>query len=111
MQTFEFRSPGSSGAAARGRRGLILLAVLGALTGLAGCSHSCVPEGWYAAHSVPAPQQPPGAPAITHDHSYDIPGGPPTGKATRDQACLIYPPNALTAAPAGKSGEKGKGGK
>ncbi len=91
----------------RSWRGLVLLAALGALAGLAGCSHSCVPSGWYGAHSVPAPRQPPGTPAITHDKSYDIPGGAPQAKASREQACLVNPPNVLTTGAAAKAGNKG----
>ncbi|MGH8273772.1 MAG: hypothetical protein ACRES9_05900 [Gammaproteobacteria bacterium] len=73
-------------------QGVVLLTALGGLAGLAGCSHSCVPDGWYGAHSVAAPKQPPGAPAIQHDKTFDIPGGPPQGKPNRAQACLVYPP-------------------
>ncbi len=85
-------------------RGAILLVALGGLASLTGCSHSCVPAGWYGARSVPAPRQPPGAPAIQHDSTYDIPGGAPPGKPTRAQACLVYPPATLTPN-AGSSGQ------
>ncbi|MGH8225541.1 MAG: hypothetical protein ACRER1_05270 [Gammaproteobacteria bacterium] len=88
-------------------KGLVLLAALGALAGLAGCSHSCVPDGWYGAHSVAPPRQPPGAPPITHATTYDIPGGAPSAKPSSDQACLVYPPNTLTTAPPAKAGKKG----
>jgi uncharacterized lipoprotein len=77
----------------------ILLAVLAGLGGLAGCSHSCVPAGWYGAHNVAAPKQPPGVPAIQHDKTFDIPGGAPQGKPTRAQACLVYPPGTVAPGP------------
>lgn len=76
-------------------QGLVLLAGLGAMAGLAGCSHSCVPSGWYGASSVAAPEQPPDAPSIKHDKRFDIPGGAPTGEPTRAQACLVHPPEFM----------------
>jgi len=78
-------------------RSVVLIAMLGALAGLAGCSHSCVPPGWYQARSVPAPQRPPGAKPINHDSRYDIPGGAPKNAPSRDEACLVTPPNVVTA--------------
>lgn len=68
---------------------------LAAAAGLAGCSHSCIPPGWYQAKVTRPLQRPPGAPMLAHDTSYDIPGGNPSGGATRDQACLVQPPNTL----------------
>lgn len=86
------------------RRLLVLGAMLAGLGALAGCSHSCVPPGWYEARSVPPMQQPPDAPPIAHDPSYDIPGGQPAGRPTHEEACLVQPPNAVTnAAPAAAS--------
>lgn len=89
-------------------RSLVLIVMLGALAGLAGCSHSCVPPGWYQAQSRPAPQQPPGAKPIAHDSRYDIPGGAPRGKPSHDEACLVTPPNAVTA-PSAASAAKSRG--
>ncbi len=85
-------------------RKLVLIVMLGALAGLAGCSHSCVPPGWYQARSLPQPQRPPGAKPINHSTRYDIPGGPPQGAPSRDEACLVTPPNTLTAAAAASAG-------
>ncbi|MDN5865691.1 MAG: hypothetical protein L0I62_10860 [Gammaproteobacteria bacterium] len=85
--------------------GALVLALCAGLTGLAGCSHSCVPEGWYGARSVPAPRQPPGAPSIHGDGSFAIPGGAPGGTPTKAQACLVYPPEVL--APEAGSAVKG----
>ena len=89
-------------------RSLVLIVMLGALAGLAGCSHSCVPPGWYEARSVPPPKQPPGAKPISHDSSYDIPGGAPASKPSRGEACLVTPPNVVTA-PSAASATKPKG--
>jgi len=89
---------------------LLLGALLAGAGALAGCSHSCVPPGWYQAKTVPPMQKPPNAPKIAHDSSYDIPGGQPHGKPTHNEACLVEPPNAITqAAPA--SASKAAGGK
>jgi|GEM_PF-1957555 len=82
-------------------------ALLAAAGALAGCSHSCVPPGWYHARAVHPMQRPPNAPKINHDSSYDVPGGLPDSGPTRNQACLVEPPNALTqAAPASASAGK-----
>lgn len=73
----------------------LMLTLCAGLAALAGCSHSCVPEGWYAERSAAAPKQPPGAPPIQADNSFAIPGGAPQGEPTRAQACLVYPPEVL----------------
>ena len=73
-------------------RNLVLIVMLGALAGLAGCSHSCVPPGWYQARSLPQPKRPPGAKPINHSTRYDIPGGAPKNSPNRDEACLVTPP-------------------
>lgn len=86
------------------RKLLVLGALLLGSGALAGCSHSCVPPGWYQARTATPMQRPPNAPPIAHDSSYDIPGGEPAGRPTRDEACLVQPPNAITrAAPAAAS--------
>ena len=92
-------------------RKIAIMAILGAMAGLAGCSHSCVPPGWFNAQAVPPPKQPPNAKPIKHDTSYDIPGHTPMSKPSHDEACLVTPPNAVTAgaaasasAPATKKG-------
>jgi len=90
-------------------RKILLIIMLGALASLAGCSHSCVPPGWYQARSVPLPQPPPGAKPITHNPRYDVPGGMARGAPSRDEACLVTPPNAVTA-PAAVSATKVKSG-
>lgn len=82
------------------KRMVAVLAFLAAAAALAGCSHSCIPPGWYQARVAGPLKQPPGTPKLAHDGSYDIPGGDPTGKPTRDQACLVQPPDALKARPA-----------
>lgn len=84
--------------------GVLVLGLGAGLAGLAGCSHSCVPEGWYGARSVAAPQRPPGAPSIELSERYAIPGGAPQGKPTRAQACLVHPPDVLGSAAARASG-------
>ncbi len=91
-------------------RKILIIAMLGGMAGLAGCSHSCVPPGWYQAQAVPPPRQPPNAKAIHHDSRYDIPGKTPTGKPSHDQACLVTPPNVLTAAAAASAGGAAKKG-
>jgi hypothetical protein len=77
------------------RRFASIFAAVAALAALAGCSHSCVPPGWYRAQLAGPIKQPPGAPPLAHDSSFDIPGGDPSGKPTREQACVVQPPNAL----------------
>ena len=74
----------------------VLIVMLGGLAGLAGCSHSCVPPGWYQAQPVTPLQRPPGAKPIHFDTRYEIPGGSPAGKPNRGQACLVTPPDAVT---------------
>lgn len=89
------------------RRLFALGALLAGLGALAGCSHSCVPPGWYQAKAAAPMQQPPNGPAMAHDSSYDIPGGEPAGRPTHGEACLVQPPNAITsAAPASASAAK-----
>ncbi len=81
-------------------RNLMIIVMLGGLAGLAGCSHSCVPPGWYQAKAVPPLQQPPNAKPIKNDPRYGIPGKTPMSKPSHDEACLVNPPNAITAAAA-----------
>lgn len=95
-------------------RTILLIAMLGGLAGLAGCSHSCVPPGWYDARAVAPPRQPPNAKPIHHNPDYDIPGKAPMGKPSHDEACLVNPPKALTASAAASvaspAKKQGKGG-
>ena len=92
-------------------RKLVIIAMLAATAALAGCSHSCVPPGWFQARAVTPVKQPPNAKPIKHDSTYDIPGHTPTGTPSHDEACLVTPPNAVSAsvaasanAPANKKG-------
>lgn len=92
-------------------RNILIIAMLGGLAGLAGCSHSCVPPGWYQAQAVPPPRQPPNAKPIKHDSRYDVPGKTPMNKPSHDEACLVTPPDVLTAsAAASATGPAKKGG-
>lgn len=78
-------------------RRFALAAAAAGLALLAGCSHSCVPHGWFAARTVAPLKQPPGAPPLAHESTYDIPGGPPSSAPTHDEACLVQPPNVIKA--------------
>jgi len=91
-------------------RNILIMVVLSGLAGLAGCSHSCVPPGWYQAKAVPMPQQPPNAKPIKHDSRYDIPGKTPMGKPSHDQACLVNPPDAITESGAASAAGPAKSG-
>ena len=82
------------------RRLALAAAFIGGLAMLAGCSHSCVPHGWYQAKSAPGLKSPPNGPPLAHDPTYDISGKPPSGPPTHEEACLTQPPNALKAAAA-----------
>ncbi len=82
------------------------------LVGLGGCSHSCVPPGWYQAKATPPLTRPPNAPSIAKDASYEIPGGAPKGRASHDEACLVAPPHVQSsAAPAAAGGTRGTAAK
>ena len=91
-------------------RKILIIALLGGLAGLSGCSHSCVPPGWYQSKAVPSLKQPPNAKPIKHDSRYDIPGKTPMGKPSHDEACLVNPPDAVKAAVAVSAASPAKGG-